>query len=79
MPVAQSHAWFDSNQYSAAAACEYCHASSAHEPWCITKNLRVREAWQPVFDPSKLSFQDQLILHALGVTWTADRSYALNV
>jgi hypothetical protein len=79
MPVAQSHAWFDRNQYSAAVACEFCRASPGHEPWCITQNLRVLEAWQPVLDPYKLSFQDQLILHALGVAWTADGSYALDV
>jgi hypothetical protein len=73
MPVTQSHAWFDSNQYSASAlACEYCQASPGHERWCITQNLRVQEAWQPVLDPAKLSFQDRLILHALGVAWRAD-------
>ena len=79
MTGAQSHAWFDSNQYSAAVACEYCQASPGHEPWCITQNLRVLEAWQPVLDPSQLGFQDQLILHALGVAWTADISCALKV
>jgi hypothetical protein len=79
MPVAPSHAWFVSNQYSAAVACEYCQASPGHEPWCITQNLRVLEAWQPVLDPCKLSFQDRLILHALGVAWTADASYAQDV
>ena len=76
MPVAQSHAWFDSNQYLAAVACEYCQAGPGHEPWCITQNLRVLEAWQPVLDPSKLSFQDQLILHALGVAWIASNRSA---
>ena len=79
MPVAQSHAWFDSNQYSATVACAYCQASPGHEPWCITQNLRVLEAWEPVLDSSKLGFQDQLILHALGVAWTADSSYAPKV
>ena len=79
MPVAQSHAWFDSNQYSAAVACEYCQASPAHEPWCITQNIRVLEAWQPVLDPSKLSLQDVLILHALGVVWSVDCRSPLTV
>ena len=79
MPVAPSQAWFDSNHYSAGVACEYCQASPGHEPWCITQNVRVLEAWQPVLDPSRLSFQDHLILHALGVAWTANSSYALNV
>ena len=79
MPVTQSHAWFDSNQYSSAVACEYCHGNPSHEPWCVTQNLRVLQAWQPVLDPSKLSFQDQLILHALGVAWSADSKYALTM
>jgi hypothetical protein len=79
MPVTQSHAWFDSNQYSTASVCEYCQARSGHEFWCITQNLRVLEAWQPVLDPAKLSFQDQLILHALGVAWSADSRSAFKV
>jgi hypothetical protein len=72
MPVTQSHAWFDSNQYSAGLACEYCHGNPGHEQWCITQNLRVLRAWQPVLDPSKLSLHDELILHALGVAWSTD-------
>jgi hypothetical protein len=71
MAVTQSHTWFDSNQYSAGLGCEYCHATAAHERWCITQNLEVLRAWQPVLDPSRLSFHDELILHALGVAWIA--------
>jgi len=76
MPVTQSHAWFDSNRYSPNLACEYCQGSTWHETWCITQNLHVLEAWQPVLDPTKLSFLDKLILHALGVAWSADSEYA---
>jgi hypothetical protein len=73
MAVTQPQAWFDSNPYSATLACEYCRATARHELWCISQNLEVLRAWQPVLDPSKLSLQDELILHALGVKWSADR------
>ncbi|HVP41966.1 MAG TPA: hypothetical protein VMS96_00960 [Terriglobales bacterium] len=40
-----------------------------HERWCPTRNLQVAYAYQVLADPSRLSLRDQLILHALGVTW----------
>ena len=61
---------FHSNRYSAEAACEHCHGIIRHEPWCITRDRLVYYAYEIVADPSKLTFQDALILHSLGVTWS---------
>ena len=69
MTATQSHSWFDSNQYTADLACEYCQGSARHEFWCITQNLEVLSAWQAVLNPANLSLHDELILHALGVAW----------
>jgi hypothetical protein len=71
MSATHSYPWFHSNQYTADAACEHCDGIVRHEPWCITQNLNVMNAWEPVLDPAKLSLHDQLILHALGVAWKA--------
>ena len=62
--------WYHSNQYTAEAECEHCGGVVRHQPWCITSNGTVSYAYEAVLDPSRLSFQDQLILHALGVMWS---------
>jgi hypothetical protein len=62
-------AWYHSNRYHAAAACECCRGIVRHEPWCITANPRVQYAYQVVVDASKLTQEDVLILHSLGVIW----------
>ena len=62
------------NQYSADAACVHCDGLMAHEPWCITQNVRVQYAYQLINEPAHLSRGDQLILHALGATWTANKT-----
>lgn len=69
MSATQSYPWFHSNKYTADAACEHCNGVVSHEPWCITSNSNVMNAWESVLDPAKLSLHDQLILHALGVAW----------
>ncbi len=69
MTTARPQTYFDSNQYAADSACEYCQANSQHEFWCITQNIEVLKAWQAVLNPARLSLHDQLILHALGVAW----------
>jgi len=69
MNTAQRKPWFYSNQYTADSACEHCSGVLRHEPWCVTRNLHVMNAWEAVRDPAMLSFHDQLILHALGVAW----------
>lgn len=60
---------YHGNRYSADSECEHCQGIIRHEPWCITRNHHVYEAFECVLDDSKLSVHDQLILHALGVTW----------
>jgi len=61
--------WYHSNRYSAEAACEHCGGIIRHEHWCITLDPTVYYAYEIVLDPSKLTMQDALILHSLGVTW----------
>jgi len=69
MPATQSNPWFHNNRYTAPAACEHCEGIVRHEPWCITRNPHVMNAWEAVQDPARLSIHDLLILHALGVAW----------
>jgi len=71
MPPTQSHSWFPGNQYVAELSCEHCKGVVRHESWCITQNFNVMTAWEIVLDPSKITLHDQLILHALGVSWNA--------
>ena len=60
---------YHANRYSADSECEHCHGIIRHEPWCKTRNAAVQGAYECVLDESKLSIQDRLILHALGVAW----------
>jgi hypothetical protein len=59
------------NRYSAASACRHCDGVIRHEPWCMTQNTSVLYAYQAITDPTHLSVEDRLILHALGAAWTA--------
>lgn len=68
--------WYHSNQYDSKSACEHCGAVGRHERWCITCDALVRYAYTAVLDPEKLTLIDMLILHALGVSWTKNRSAA---
>jgi len=65
----ESHAWYHTNKYAAEAACEHCGGVVHHEEWCITSNRKVAYAYEIVLDPGKLTIEDTLILHALGVAW----------
>ncbi len=56
----------------APAACEHCRRVIRHERWCIMVNPNVYYAYLVVAEPDKLTLLDELILHSLGVTWTAD-------
>ena len=47
-----------------------------HESWCTTQSASVHYAYQAVLDPNQLSLGDELVLHALEVAWTAERSQA---
>lgn len=66
MPTAN---WYQGNQYKTQLPCEHCSGIVRHERWCITRDPLVRYAYRVVQEPEKLSFADNLILHALGVTW----------
>ena len=61
--------WQHSNKYSADAACEHCQGVVRHERWCITRSEVVLYAYEAVVHASALAEGDQLILHALGVSW----------
>ncbi|MBV9085947.1 MAG: hypothetical protein JO187_13140 [Acidobacteria bacterium] len=69
MLSARQRPWYHSNRYTAESACEHCAGVIRHESWCVTQNQQVYEAYEAVMDPKKLHVGDQLILHALGVTW----------
>jgi hypothetical protein len=73
MPTQNELPLLHSNKYSADLACGHCDGVIRHEPWCITQNASVRYAYQVITDPTHLSLADHLILHALGVTWTAQK------
>ncbi len=65
----QAAAWFQSHQHNADAACEHCGGIVVHEKWCITCDPAVQYAYEVVLNPDKMTLRDQLILHALGVSW----------
>jgi hypothetical protein len=65
--------WSHSNLYSADSACVHCEGVIRHESWCLEQNADVQYAYQAVSEPDLLSLGDQVILHALGVAWTAKK------
>jgi hypothetical protein len=65
--------WRHSNQYNAISAGAHCEGIIRHESWCPEQNANVHYAYQAVSRPDLLSLGDQLILHALGVAWTAEK------
>jgi hypothetical protein len=71
MPTQNQLPWSHSNRYSADSACLHCEGVIRHESWCPVQNASVLYAYRTVSEPDLLSLGDQLILHALGVTWTA--------
>jgi hypothetical protein len=71
MSAVSSSTWFHSNRYTAQSACEHCGGVIRHESWCITMDPVVYYAYEIVIDPTRLTLADSLILHALGVSWTA--------
>jgi len=66
--------WYHTNKYNADAACEHCGAVVQHESWCITCNRTVAYAYEAVLDATKLSVEDGIILHGLGVAWTNNKA-----
>jgi hypothetical protein len=73
MSVNPKATWYHSNRYSAASECEHCGGVVRHERWCITCDPIVQYAYGVVLNPEKLTLRDRLILHALGVSWEANR------
>jgi hypothetical protein len=76
MPLQNDLPLRHSNQYSVDSACMHCDGIIRHESWCVTQSATVRYAFQAALDPNQLSLGDELILHALGVAWTAERVQA---
>jgi hypothetical protein len=60
---------YRTHKYSAANECEQCDGIIHHEPWCFLVNKNVRYAYKIATDPAKLTAQDTLTLHALGVSY----------
>lgn len=73
MSVNPKATFYHSNRYNAGQACEHCEGVVRHEKWCITCDPMVQYAYGVVLDSEKLSLRDRLILHALGVSWVANR------
>jgi hypothetical protein len=61
---------FHSNRYAADSACEHCGGVVRHESWCITRDALVFYAYDVVLHPAKLSAEDGLRLHGMGVAWS---------
>jgi hypothetical protein len=60
---------YHTHKYAAADVCEHCDGIIRHEPWCLLVNKNVRYAYAIATDPAKLTAQDTLTLHALGVSY----------
>ena len=69
MSAVSSPKWYHTNKYTAEAACEECGGVVRHAYWCAVCNPAVAYAYEIVRNGSKLTIEDQLILHALGVAW----------
>ncbi len=77
MPGTQPTRWHYGKGYDS-SACRHCGGVIRHERWCPVRNPQVAYAFQVLADPSRLSLRDQLILHALGVSWfSPDYDHAL--
>ena len=61
---------YHSNRYHARSACELCQGILRHEPWCLTVNPSVCYAYEIVVYPEKVTTEDLIILHSLGVLWS---------
>lgn len=74
MNFSSSTASREANNYSAESSCQHCASVIRHEPWCVAVNEAVFYAYLIVLDPRRLSLEDELILHALGVTWARNKA-----
>ena len=71
MRASEQSGWYHCNQYSAESACGHCGGIIRHERWCMRRNPAVSYAYAAVRN-AKLTLEDELILHALGVAWTIE-------
>lgn len=69
MSAVSSPKWYHANKYAADAACAVCGGVVRHAFWCAESNAAVAYAYEVLRDSGKLTVEDQLILHALGVVW----------
>lgn len=60
---------YHSNRSSAESACLHCGGIVRHQPWCLTRNENVIYAFAVALGLRQLTPEDQLLLHALGVSW----------
>ena len=58
-----------SNRYHAQSACQQCDGILRHERWCLTVNPAIYYAYEIVVYPEKVTREDSIILHSLGVLW----------
>ncbi len=56
------------NRYGG-AACEHCLGIVHHASWCLTRNTVIFYAYDILVHPEKVTEQDKIYLHALGVLW----------
>lgn len=69
MPTQNEPSSLQSGTQIAESACSHCEGMNSHESWCVTQNGNVYYAHLIVLQPKNLTLGDQLILHALGVSW----------
>ena len=71
MAVRKKTRWWQSRLADEDWTCARCGGVVLCMPWCESVNARVNYAHDAVRHPSHLSMGDRLILHALGVRWSA--------
>jgi hypothetical protein len=69
MSAVDRQKWYHTNKYAGEVACRVCDGVVRHAYWCPKSNPVVGYAYGVVEDAGLLTFEDQLILHALGVAW----------
>ena len=72
MPQDRRTVYYATSRYTP-VPCEHCRRAVRHERWCIMINRNVYYAYLIVSEPDKLTLLDELILHSLGVSWTAEQ------
>jgi hypothetical protein len=72
MAQSERTSWLHRNQINACEACEVCDGiANQHEKWCAAVNPLTNYAFAIVTDASRLTERDRLVLHSLGVLWSA--------